>query len=86
MQIIRINHHIKGIIDSALRKNYKISLRVTPKKKTYINYDIQLNRLFNDTSNNMYMDVEMCVVDYPEDPIYLTVMSPDGIEIDHLLH
>ena len=54
-------------------------------KKVYHNYNQRIKRIFDDIEKEIQFDVAMCRQDFIMDDIFLSVTTPDGETIDHLL-
>jgi hypothetical protein len=74
---------IKTFIQRSIRHNYKMAIKV--KGRQVINYNFQIDRLFDDLSTQVCRDLESFACDYPTDSIILSIISPDGKEVDYIV-
>jgi len=78
-----MRYKIKSFIQRSIRHKYKMAIKV--KGRQVVNYNFQIESLFNELSTQVCRDLESFAYDYPEDPIILCITSSEGHEIDYIV-
>lgn len=87
----RFNVHVNNIVRNCVRRNTKVSIISSKKqpfkeRQSYKNYTKMVDNMFNELANDMIYQVESCAHDYPDDYVCLSITSPEGHEIIHVIH
>jgi hypothetical protein len=87
----RFNIHVNNIVRNYVRRNTRVSIISSKQKpfterQQYKNYTKVVNKMFDELANDMIYQVESCAYDYPDDYVCLSITSPEGHEIVHIIH
>jgi hypothetical protein len=72
-----------SIINSAMKRNHRVSVKVLKKNTTpmtYSDYTKRLQRFYDGLARDIADDLEACSYDFVEDRVVLSVIPPGGQE------
>jgi len=85
---------ISRLLSMSIRRHNKVSILITKKhphkNKTvgveYLNFTKQIENTFVELSNEIISELDTCSYEYPDEYTCLSVTSPEGHEIIHVVH